>query len=184
MDQLDERIAESRREIAAMDAAIDDLAGRRARAALRLEVFEEAASLRPLVGRAPRAPHTNATDKESSQRKKGGRPISPEWRLTLVAMDDEYPTVGCLYEDIFRIARGFGIKGTEHSSRDRVRKYQERLHLLDRIGDKFRVKPEIADRFRAELGKPKIHQQALIPETLPEPQPITIDQREPANVAE
>ena len=41
----------------------------------------------------------------------------------------------------------------EHAIRDRVRRYRDKLKFVEAIGDKFRIKKEIVEKFAADLGE-------------------------------
>jgi len=170
MDELDKLIQATRVEIqTTIPREFQELERRRDRAHMRLEILEEAARLRPGLGDVEGA----ATQPESvaplalldqvlsgevgGQKRKGGRQLgslSADWKRVLVAWAAADNGSGLTYREIANCAANVGVKVTEHTVRDRIRKYRDRLGFVEATGDsKHRVKKEIVARFAADLAK-------------------------------
>jgi hypothetical protein len=178
-DRLDAQIRAALAELANLDADIAALNSRRQIAAVRLEAFQEAARLRPYPVDSEQSGTLPGVVSPASPRKSGRQvgAISTAWKRTLVDWDDaDLIGDGLTYADIHTIATGNGIETTLPSVRDRVRRYCEDLRYVERSpGDKFRVNPEVANRFRAALG---METKSSLPESKAEmgednPQPVT-----------
>jgi hypothetical protein len=153
MDKLDRAIAAAREELGRMDVEMSALQARRKDAATRLAIYEEAARLRPPAGREGVLPSLIAA--QSATVRRGGRQagaISKEWKRILVetARRDQGEGVG--YPDFIAAARQTNPNMDEHAIRDRVRRYRDKLRFVEAIGDRFRIKKEIVEKFAADLG--------------------------------
>ncbi len=168
MDKLTALIVETERDIRRMYENIESIEREIDQKKLRLDVLKEADRLRPPIddedGVYPDAgqslPSEGMPSTDSAHKRKGGRQpgsISMDWRKTLIGMDDHARLFnqGLGFDGIYQLAKSHGVKGGEHSVRDRIRKYCDRLKLLERDGDTFRVRPEIAGHYRVDLGLPE-----------------------------
>lgn len=178
-DRLDAQIRAAQDELSSLDADIAALNSRRQIAAVRLEAFQEAARLRPHPVGGERSSAALGVAGQESPRKSGRQvgAISTPWKRTLVDWDDaDLIGDGLSYADIHTIATKNGIETTLSSVRDRVRRYCDDLRYVERAsGDKFRVNPDVANRFRAALG---METKSSLPESKAEmgeksPQPVT-----------
>ncbi len=188
-DRLDAQIRAAMTELANLDADIAALNSRRQIAAVRLEAFQEAARLRPYHVDVEQSPAPSGVVSRGTPRKSGRQvgAISTTWKRTLVDWDDaDLIGDGLGYADIHAIATKNGVETTLSSVRDRVRRYCEDLQYVERAaGDKFRVNPDVANRFRAALG---MGTKSSLPESKVDmgeenPQPVTQEDGDVAGMA-
>ena len=161
MDALDSLIVNAREAIQGLEGKIHILQDDLKLARVRLEALEAAASARPAPSAQLAAGVTlkvvgHAGAVADFVRRGGRRPgsISRDWKQVLVLLADSDPSeAGYDYADIQNAAEAVGIDSGLSGIRDRIRIYADETHLVDRIGSKFRVKREVADRFRRELAE-------------------------------
>lgn len=156
MDKLDELIQAARADVDHMNAMITDMQVKRDMAAMRLQALEEAARLRPFAV-APGSPPKAQAASVPSRTKRGGRQpgaISTEWKQILACWwADDPQGKGLDFGQIFGIAKSVNPKATEHAVYDRVRKYRDKLHLVEAMdNNRYRVKKEVGERMVAEFS--------------------------------
>jgi hypothetical protein len=177
MDKLDQRIAELRTERAAIDARIEALQGDRDRLDFRLEGLMEAAALRPLflVGAGASLPSEQSAAITAPRKQRGGRQpgtITGPWKRTLVAWYLRDPEGhGLDNATVLEIARQCGVRGNDHSIRDRIRKYRDDRHLIESAPGGNRVKAETYERFRPH-GSSNVEDQEPAAAMNPEMDPV------------
>lgn len=156
MDDLDRRIMAAREQLTHLETEMAALKAKRDEAALALGIYEEAASLRPSGDNVRTAPTAILSTPE--ERKGGRKPgaISQNWKKVLVAMAREDDGKGITQDRTVIIARKIMPSATDHSIRDRFRRYRDKLKLVEAVGDRVRVKKEVADKFSAEIGRPTL----------------------------
>jgi hypothetical protein len=152
MDKLDSLIASTRQDVELSRRNISE-----AQAALqileaRLSALEEAASARPIAGSTV---HRIESTPNDGVRRSGRQPgaISMDWKRVLVLWDENDPHgLGLDYTDIFPIVELVGIEAEPASVRDRIRRYADDLGLLERVGNRFKLKAGVADRYRQDVA--------------------------------
>ncbi len=172
MDRLDQLIAATRQSLAQMDAEIAALTAGRDSVVLRLRTLEEAAKLRPsLVDEIETAIRTEARAPRRSGRQAGS--ISRTWKEILLAINLMDSGDGVSFEEIIRTAQSLSPKATDHSIRDRIRKYRDKLGFVEVVGNKFRIKKEVVEKFSADLGpRPSRDREENTDTTQPEPEDL------------
>ncbi len=187
MDRLDKRILEVRTEVASIDGQLGVLRARRERLALQLEAYEEAVQLRPSVAAAssamiaepPLSPQAT-NGRASPPKTRGGRragSITRTWQMILLEWaDKDVDGDGLDYSEVRQLAQDRGAGGTIHSVRDRVRKYRDNLRIIEETpAGKFRVKKEVADRYRTLLRGAQILANTRVAQTATPPPEVSDD---------
>lgn len=152
MDELDRRIAATRERLMHLESELAALKAKRDEAALSLGIFEEAARLRPSGdARASLGGALLAPEERKGGRKPGA--ISQNWKRVLVSMAREDDGGGITQDRTVVIAREIMPTATDHSIRDRLRRYRDKLKLVESVGDRFRVKKDVAEKFSAEIAR-------------------------------